>query len=84
MEDALRQERDGLRQEMLQLQSERTEVSTTDHHGSSDRPPSANEGSSPHHEGSSGPFPDTAVGNETLDLLSSLQANFNALQVWCW
>lgn len=69
----LSEERDGLHQEVSRLQSQ---ISTAADHNDSLQLPSPNDRSSPHDETGG-----SVTADVTQDLLSSLQANFNALQV---
>lgn len=69
----LSEERDGLHQEVSRLQ---LQMSTAADHNDSLQSPSPNDRGSPHDE-TGGPV----AADVTQDLLSSLQANFNALQV---
>ena len=64
-------ERDELQQEILQLHTERTEHVHQQSTNDNDRGTSLNDS----------PSNDTDSANQTLGLLSALQANFNALQV---
>jgi chromosome segregation ATPase len=73
---ALSEERDGLHREVVQLHSQVADMAS---HGSDSLSTSHNDRDSPH-EDSRGPPPDTA--DMTQDILSALQANFNALQVY--